>query len=174
MDRRCVSQVERKSRPFPTDYNYKGRAAINSTFTDCRESHRDGNMRGRRALAFPVIYIENGSLCAVDNPHFLPAIPSTYDASSLGQIHRGLEIFHVSGLNFACELTSDAGGSKPYDSQAPTCFSLGSSKSSLNHICFEAYLKSPLSLGSQCALTGARSREPRGRFPPTAASASYK
>ena len=35
-----------------------------------------------------------------------PANPSAHDASSLGQIKHGLEIVHVSGLNFACQLTS--------------------------------------------------------------------
>ena len=38
-----------------------------------------------------------------------PAIPSTHDASSLGQVRNGLVIGHVSGLNFACQLTSSVG-----------------------------------------------------------------
>ena len=70
-----------------------------------------------------------------------PAIPSAHDASSLGQIKHGLEIVHVSGLNFACQLTSNVGGFKSHDSRASTCFSLGSSKSWLRHPCFEAYRK---------------------------------
>ena len=63
MDRRCVGQVERKLRPFAIDYSYMGRAAINSTFTDRLESHRDGIKLSRRTLAYPVNYIAHGSLC---------------------------------------------------------------------------------------------------------------
>ena len=70
-----------------------------------------------------------------------PAIPSTHDASSLGQIKHGLEIVHMSGLNFACQLTSNVGGFKSHDSYASTCFSHGSSKSWLRNPCFEAYRK---------------------------------
>ena len=70
MDRRCGGQVERKSHPFAIEYSYIGMAAINSTFTDCLESHKDGNRHFRRALAIPVNYIVNGSLCAVDHPAF--------------------------------------------------------------------------------------------------------
>ena len=114
-------------------------AAINSTFTDFLESHKDGNRRARRTLATPVNYIVNGFLCAVDHPRFLPAIQSTHDASSLDQINHGLEIAHVNGLYFACQLTSYVGGFKPQDSQAPTCFSLGSSKPWLRHPAFKAY-----------------------------------
>ena len=88
-------------RPFATDYSYIGRAAINSAFTDRPESHKDGNRHVRRALTFPVNYIVNGPLCAVDHPRFFSAIPGTHDASSLVQINHGLDISHVSGLNFA-------------------------------------------------------------------------
>ena len=35
---------------------------------------------------------------------FMDPIPSTHDASSLGQLKHGLEIVHVSGLNFKCQL----------------------------------------------------------------------
>ena len=70
MDRHCVGQVERKSRPFAIEYSYIRMAAINSTVTDCLESHKDGNRHVRRALAFPVNYIANDSLCAVDHPRF--------------------------------------------------------------------------------------------------------
>ena len=112
-------------RPFAIECSYIGRAAINFTFTDCLVSHEDGNTHVRRALAFPVNNIVNGSLCAVDHPRFLTATPSTNDASSLGLINHGLGISHVSGLNFACQLISNIGGFKSNDSQASTCFSLG-------------------------------------------------
>ena len=92
-------------------------------------------------MSFLIKYIENGSLCAVNHTRFLAAIPSTHDASSLGQIKHGLGIGHVSGLNFACQLISNAGGFKLHDSKASTCFSLGISKSWLHHPCFEAYRK---------------------------------
>ena len=45
-----------------------------------------------------------------------PATPSTHYAYSLGQIKHGLEIVHVGGLNFACQLTSNVGGLKSPDS----------------------------------------------------------
>ena len=107
MDRRCVGQVEMKPRPFAIEYSYIGMAAINSTFTACLESHKDGNRHVMRALAIFINCIVNGSLCAVDHPRFLPAIRSTHDASSLDQIKHGLKIVHASGLNFACQLTSN-------------------------------------------------------------------
>ena len=47
-----------------------------------------------------------------------PAIPSTHDATSLGQIKHGLEIAHMSGLNFACQLTSIVGNLKSIDPKA--------------------------------------------------------
>ena len=121
MGRRCVGQVARKSRPFAIEYSYIGLAAINSTPTGCFESHKDGNRHVRRALAIPVYYTVRDSLCAVGHPRFLPAVRSTHDASSLEQINRGLEIVHASGLNFACQLTSNVDGFKSQDSQAPTC-----------------------------------------------------
>ena len=121
--------------------SYIGRAAINSTYTDRLESRKDGNRHGRRALAFPVKYTANGSLCAVHHPRFPPAIPNAHDASSLSQKNHGLEVLHVSGLNFACQLSFNAGGFKSLDSQASTCFSLGSFKSWLRHPCFGAYRK---------------------------------
>ena len=68
-----------------------------------------------------------------------PIIPSTHDASSLGQIKRGLEVVYISGLNFACQLISNGGGFKSHDTQASTCLCLGSSGSWLRHPCFEAY-----------------------------------
>ena len=110
---------------------------LNSTFIDCLESHKDGNRHVRRALAFPVSYIASGSLCAVGHRRFLRAVQSTHGASFLGQINYGLEIAHVSGLSFAFQLTSNAGGHKSHDTQASTCFRLGSSKSWLRHACFE-------------------------------------
>ena len=70
-----------------------------------------------------------------------PAIPSNHDASYLAQIKHGLEIVHVSCLNFACRLTSNVGGFKSHDSKASTCFSHGSSKSWLRYPRFEAYRK---------------------------------
>ena len=70
MDRRCVGQVERKSRPFAIEYSYIRMVVINSTFTGCLESHRDSNRHVRRTLAIPINYILNGSLCAVDHPRF--------------------------------------------------------------------------------------------------------
>ena len=60
-----------------------------------------------KTAVIPVNYILSGSLCAVDHPRFLPAIRSTHDASSLDQIKHGLKIVHASGLNFACQLTSN-------------------------------------------------------------------
>ena len=92
MDRRCVGQVERNLRPFAIDYSYIERAAINSTFIGRLKSYKNGNGDGRLALAFPVNYIVHGYLCAVAHPRFLIAVPSTHDASSLGQIKNGLEI----------------------------------------------------------------------------------
>ena len=80
-------------------------------------------------------------MCAVDHPRFLPSIQSTHDVSSLDQINRGLGIAHVSGLYFACQLTSNIGGFKSQDSQASTCFSPRRSKSWLRHPVFEAYRK---------------------------------
>ena len=85
------------------------------------------------------------------------------------------------GGNQGKQLTSYVGGFKSHESQAATCSSPGSSRSWLSHPFFEVYRKISRNLlkrhlivilGLTFTLTGARSLEPRGLFPPTAASAS--
>ena len=42
----------------------------------------------------------------------------SHDLQASYSIIHGLEVFHVSGLNFACQLISNTGGLKSHDLQA--------------------------------------------------------
>ena len=110
-----------------------------------------------------------------------PVIPSTYDASSLGQIKHGLGVVHVSGLNFACQLTSKEASSRTIRKLRIGLVSEARNSATLSY--FEAYRKKCsellmrhliVVLGLKLDINRCSLARAMGLFPPTAASASLK